>query len=124
MGNMISAIFTWWFVESPKKLILISRKTLIYLYHYFSIGYLAKTLFAPWKRDVTEVINPTLQDRLNMFANYLISVVMGFMVRFFTIVAGFIMILGTAILAVAVFFIWYFLSLIVIYLIYLGMILI
>lgn len=117
---MISAIFYWWLVESPKKLLFIIKKTLVYLYHSFSIGYLAKTLFAPWKRDIGRAINPSLQDIFRILVDNVISRLMGFIVRVITILSGLIIICGAAILGIIILVLWIFLPVIIIYLVYLG----
>lgn len=121
---MTSAIFSWWLVESPQKLLFIIKKTLIYLYHSFSIGYLARTLLAPWKRDISEIINPTIQDQVRMLVDNIISRIMGFTVRVVTIITGLIILACFAVLGIMIFIAWYFLPLIIIYLIYSGILLI
>ena len=117
---MISAMFSWWLLESPPKLIYIIKKTVAYLYHSFSIGYLGKTLFAPWKRDIGRAVNPSLQDTFRILVDNVISRFVGFVVRVITIIAGAIIICVSAVLGVIILVIWFLLPVIIIYLIYLG----
>lgn len=118
---MISDFFYWQFITSPQKIFFIAKKTVFYLYHQFSIGYLFKTLFEPWKKDTVGMANPTLQDRLRIFVFNLIARFMGFVVRTLTILAGFIIIFIVFILSTIAFVVWVLLPFIAIYMIYMGM---
>lgn len=114
----------WQFVESPRRLYKIFKKCLYIIANFFSIGYLLKTLFYPWKRDVKYIINPTLADQFKMMLDNLISRFMGFIMRFFTIFAGLILIIISFFVFLIAFIVWYLLPEIILVLLYEGIILI
>lgn len=95
--------FAWWYIESPKNVLNFCLSMIKYTYHLFSIPYLVKTLFAPWKRDITSPINPSIRDLFMAFVYNVIARLIGFVVRFFTIIAGLIIISITVALLVAFF---------------------
>ena len=112
--------FHWQFVRSPSELYKILINILSYIYNYFSIGNLAKTLFAPWKRDTIYVVNATLADQARVLIDNLISRFMGFVMRSITIFAGIILLIIYIIAAIIFLVFWTILPLAIIYLIYLG----
>lgn len=114
---MLSSYLYWQFVDSPKKLWHIIVQTQIYFFNTFSIGYLFRTLFAPWKRDIVSVVNPTIADHIRIFAENAISRFFGFLMRSMTIIAGFIIIIFTSIVSVLLFVIWIAMPFVIIYLI-------
>ena len=114
---MLSSYLYWQFVDSPKKLWHIIKQTHIYLFNTFSIGYLFRTLFAPWKRDISTVVNPSIGDYFQIWANNLISRIIGFIMRFITILAGFAIMLIVSIVSLAVLVIWILMPIIIVYLI-------
>ncbi len=70
-------------------------KTLEFYLHYFSLGLLIKTLFAPWKRLIVEDKSPgfNLQKKFEVFTFNLISRGVGAVVRFLLILVGIVSIL-------------------------------
>lgn len=107
MTSIMGEFFNWWYTISPKKLINFLFSMLKYLYHFFSIPYLIKSLFAPWKGDTKIPINPSIQDQLKALVDNIIARVMGMIVRSLTVVGGAIsLILFVSIFAVFFIF-WY-----------------
>lgn len=117
---MIGSFVYWQFVESPKKLLYIIKKANICVFHYFSIGFLLKTLFYPWKRDTQYLPNPSLTDQIKILMDNFISRFIGFIVRFFTICVGLFLQLITMVVGMVIFLIWIFLPLFIIYFLYKG----
>jgi len=115
---MLGYFLHWQFVDSPKKLWKAIVKNLSRVFNYFSIGYLLKTLFAPWKRDISSIINPSLQDYFKIFVDNLIARIMGFLVRAITIIAGIIVFVVVFIVSIIIFIFWITLPLSIIFLIY------
>lgn len=95
----------WYYGESVKDVLTGWKNFIIFALNYFSIPLLLKTLFAPWKRDITR--RPHGLDLKKLF-EYLafntISRGIGFLVRFFTIIVGIIFLI-LVIAAGAVFFV-------------------
>lgn len=112
----------WQFIGAPKKIIYISRKTLVYLWHLFSIRFLLKTLFLPWKRDIIRLVNPSIQQRLSQFMGNLVSRFMGVVVRSLTIIAGSLILLLVFVLSILVFILWFLLPFLGLYMIYRGIV--
>jgi hypothetical protein len=96
----------------PTFIILIFRSLIDEVWHGFSIKYLINTLIQPWKRDITIPINPSLQDYFKSFIDNLVSRVVGFVVRFFTILAGFLSIVILSLGFVITIITWYLLPII------------
>lgn len=119
---MIANYLYWQFIASPKKLLFVVKKTVIYLYYQFSIKYLLKTLLEPWKKDIVQLANPSLQERFTIFTTNLVSRFMGFLVRSITVLAGSIIIVLIIMLSIVIFVIWVFLPIIAIYMIYKGIV--
>ena len=118
---MIGNFLDWQFIESSKKLLYIIKKANIFIYHYFSIGFLFKTLFAPWKRDVQYLANPSLADQVRILIDNLLSKFIGFLVRFATICTGLFLQLVTFLIGICIFILWIFLPILIIYFIYKGL---
>lgn len=117
---MIVNYLYWQFIESPQKLFFVIEKTIVYLYHLFSINFLVKTLFEPWKKDVVRYANPTLQDRIQIILFNLIARLMGFVMRSLTILTGLIVIICVIIFSIILFIGWVLLPIISLYMIYKG----
>ena len=111
---MVILIFwRWYYTEAVRNILKAWRNFIIFSLEYFSIPLLFKTLFAPWKRDITK--KPRGLD-IKMILQYLayntISRGLGFLVRFFTIIAGIVFFLLIIVLGAVFFVIWIFLPLI------------
>lgn len=106
----------WQFVESPKKLFRFIVQTHKYIYNWFSISYLLKTLFAPWRRDISYIANPSLSDYFKMFVDNALSRFLGFLVRFSTIVSGLVIMLAMSVVSLFLFIVWFFMPVIIVYL--------
>ena len=103
----ILLFFTWWYSEETvtlKTVVLYLLKSVI---HIFSIPYLLKTLFAPWKRDAVRGVNLSLQEQFSVLVENLISRFMGFVVRIATIFFGLIMFILICLLCLAIIVGWY-----------------
>jgi hypothetical protein len=101
--SFFGQFFKWWFSVMPKNIFLAVRQTVANTYDYFSIGLLAKTLLAPWKRDVISMEHLTLGERLQIVVMNLVSRLIGAFIRFITIMAGLITIIGELIFGIFIF---------------------
>ncbi|MCL5795438.1 MAG: hypothetical protein M1338_03700 [Patescibacteria group bacterium] len=110
----------WWYMVSPKNLFKFSIATIKYNLNLFSIKYLFRTLFSPWKRDILMAINPSFVDQIRVFAENLVSRFFGFIIRLCTIIVGIITTILSIILLILLMIIWFSLPLIIIGLLYFG----
>ncbi|MEI6040443.1 MAG: hypothetical protein WCP93_03795 [Candidatus Berkelbacteria bacterium] len=80
--------FSWWYgqglVNFWRAIIIMTGK----VYSFFSITILTRTLFDPWKHDEAWAENASLQTRMNIFLNNMISRLIGFVIRLFTVILG------------------------------------
>jgi hypothetical protein len=104
----------WYYGEAMKDVLLGWKNYIIFATQYFSIPLLFKTLFAPWKRDITK--KPRGFD-VKKFFEYLafnaISRTIGLIIRFFTIIVGIIFLILTIIAGAIFFVLWLILPLII-----------
>lgn len=117
---MVGNYLYWQFVQSPRKIIYIGQKTIVYLYHQFSIGFLLKTLIEPWKKDVVRIVNPSIQDRIQVLMTNIVSRLLGFMIRILTVLSGFLIMICVLVIFVLAFFFWLIVPFFAIYIIYRG----
>lgn len=115
---MFSNFLYWQFVTSTKYLYDIVLKIIIYLYNIFSIKYLIKTLFAPWKRDVVYYPNPSIRDYFNIFWENFVSRFIGFSVRSVTIISGLLIMFLSIIIGGLIIVVWFLLPEIIIILLF------
>ena len=99
--------FSWWYGQGLtnfwQAVVVMTAK----VYSFFSIRTLIRTLFDPWKRDAFEVENASLDVRMKVWFDNILSRAIGFVIRLFTVLLGLV--------TIAVFFL-FFLSLILIWL--------
>jgi hypothetical protein len=102
---IILVFWKWYYGEAVKNVLAAWMNFIIFALNYFSIPLLLKTLFAPWKRDITR--KPRGLD-MKKFFDYLvfnlISRGLGFLVRVITILIG-IVFLILVVVAGAIFFV-------------------
>lgn len=58
------------------------------IYHFFSIGDLAKTLFAPFRQDALDTKRAPIGIKLQVFGGNIVSRVFGFFIRTILIIVG------------------------------------
>lgn len=79
---------SWWYgqglVNFWSGILVMTEK----VYSFFSVTILLRTIFDPWKRDEYAVENASLQTRMKIWLNNLISRAIGFVIRLFTILLG------------------------------------
>lgn len=84
----------WYFGVVPTSMWQKSVTTVWFIYHLFSIARLTRTLFQPWKKLYTIRTKPGLDltEIVNVWSFNVISRIIGTLVRFHTIVFGWVMI--------------------------------
>lgn len=113
MMAIISIFGKWYYGEAVRDILRRWKNFIIFALEYFSIPLLLKTLFAPWKRDITK---KTRGFDFKKFIEYisfnLISRTIGFSVRIVTIFVGILFFLLIVVSGALFFLIWLFLPLI------------
>ena len=85
---LVSDILHYWYsVEVPRSPERLQRLILITA-DAFSIPFLIRTLFAPWRQDVVPTYGLALQERLRAFWYNLVAILVGFTVRLFVLLTG------------------------------------
>jgi len=119
---MIVGFFYWWLRDAPEEILHVSKEIIVYVYSYFSVPLLLRTLFDPWKKDEIDTTNMSLDDIIKVkFAN-LISRLVGAIVRSITILVGLLIIIGTCLLTTAFFVGFILLPVIFVYLVINGLV--
>jgi len=98
----------WHYSDGFRGIFDVAGDLVWFVYHFFSLPLLAKTLFSPWRRlkenQRTNIIEPSL-----LFGNLVINSIMrfvGFGVRIMTIGIGFVVILMLLVATVVVSVLW------------------
>lgn len=94
--------FIFWFVSLPCYIWQIISLETLRLFKIFSISLLLKTLFEPWKRDWAPTSGLSLQDRVYVMAENLVSRLIGVFIRCCAILTG--LVVGIAYFVVGVSF--------------------
>jgi len=107
---IVIIFWRWYYGEATKNVLTAWKNYIIFDANYFSIPLLLRTLFAPWRRDITR--KPKGLDFKKLFEYFAFNTIsrgLGFLVRFITVLVGMLFIVFT-ILAGAIFFVfWIFL---------------
>jgi hypothetical protein len=85
----------------------------------FSIAILLKTLFSPWKR-INTYSGKSLEEKERAFVDNLVSRGVGFFIRFFSLLAAFVMIIVVAVAAIFIAIVWPFIPIAIVYFAFRG----
>lgn len=119
--NILYLYFFWYFVEIPKFLLYIWKNIIDFIFDYFTIYGLSKTLFWPYKRYRLYAIRPfNIGNFFERISFNFFSRAIGFFLRIGTISLGLICEIIVLILGLVLFIFWLILPFILIYLIYAG----
>ncbi|MCC6290465.1 hypothetical protein IT398_00045 [Candidatus Nomurabacteria bacterium] len=111
----------WHYTVAWGDLSRIYRDFLWFIYHFFSLPVLLKTLFSPWRR-----LGEAYPGRFNLseiFASFFINTFMrliGFLIRFLLVVFGTFVLFISMLIGFAVFIVWFALPFIVVASLLLG----
>ncbi len=114
MLGFVFSYFIWHYSTSLKELFGICRDFLWFVYHFFSIDVLSKTLFSPWQR-----MDEQYQRGAGMsafFESFIVTTLMrivGFLIRSFVIIIGFMMLALVFAIEIVFFFCWMLMPLII-----------
>ena len=98
------------FIQGPREIVRMTANFLIFFWHYFSVGLLARTLFSPWKRIyVPKTISGFRPDEwFNRVTFNLISRTIGAFIRSFVILTGLLVCCLAVLLSCCLVFFWFF----------------
>lgn len=117
----MATYISWWYGQGLlgfwQGILIMTEK----IYSFFSIRTLVRTLFDPWKRDNYTVENASLETRMQILLNNLISRFIGFVIRLVTMLFGFMITAIFFIFILTVVLIWLMLPLVVLFLIINGL---
>jgi hypothetical protein len=86
---LLMSLFSWWYSDGLKKEIAYLTNSMLRSLDYFSIGLLAKTLFAPFRQiDSGKALNAPLDVKARMFFDRLLSRLIGAVMRTLVILIG------------------------------------
>lgn len=104
---IILVFWKWYYGEAVRNVLNAWRNFIIFALNYFSIPLLLKTLFAPWKRDITRKPRGLdIKKFLDYLAFNLISRGLGFLVRLVTILVGIVFLILVAVAGTIFFVLW------------------
>ena len=99
------SFFTWWYGRGWKQVFANFRPRLQGVLNAFSVTQLTRTLFAPWRRIITEP-GANITDRFRAWGDNIFSRMIGFVVRVFVLLGAIITLLGVAILTILELIVW------------------
>lgn len=105
-SELKSYFLGWWYSEAYLRVILFLRKFIVYLYDLFSVKLCLKTLFWPWKKDQTSYEGLPLQERFEILLMNLTSRFIGAVIKIFTIITFFLVLIVTVVVSSLVLLIW------------------
>lgn len=108
------AFWSWWYGAGWAGTVRQSKRQLAGVAKDFSILILLRTLFAPWKQiDAYGRVNQNLGDRFRHSIDKFVSRFIGFLVRFFTLLAAGVSFMAVLVMRAIWIMIWPFLPLFV-----------
>jgi len=119
--NMLSEYLFWHFVKVPKDILMAFRNFLLFNFKYFSIFFLLKTLFAPWRKYKESYGRGfDFKRYFEAFTFNLTSRILGAIVRLIIIFIGLIFEVFIFVAGIIALFTWIFLSILLIIIFYVG----
>lgn len=122
--SVLPAYLYWHYTKAFREGFEVWNNILWFLYNFFSISLLSKTLFSKFRRLGESQYGGGI-DVAGFFSDLIVNTIMriiGFFLRFFVIIVGLISIIIFFFIGIAVFFIWVLLPLAVIFIFLVGLI--
>jgi hypothetical protein len=121
---IVLQFWSWYYTGAVRSLIKTWRDFIIFVREYYSIPLLLKTLFYPWRRDITKYGRGfSIKKFLETLSFNLISRGLGFFARIFIIILGFICLVGVIVLGALALIIWLILPAVLLFFIIMGLML-
>jgi len=122
---VILRFWGWYYTQAVKGLIKIWRNFIIFVEEYYSIPLLIKTLFHPWRRDITKYGRGfSFKKFFETLSFNLISRSIGFSARITIIIIGVLCLVGIMVSGFLALIIWIILPLVLLVFIMVGFLLI
>jgi len=107
MLSVIPIFWKWYYGKAINNILNGWKNFILFALEYFSIPLLFKTLFAPWKRDITKKPKGfNFKKIFEYFSFNLISIAIGFFIRFLAICVGILFLFLVIILGAILFILW------------------
>lgn len=103
---IVWGIVTWWYGEGLRQCARRVNDRLEAYLDYFSLDFLLKTLFSPFRQISAGSVNGSLETQMRAFMDRLISRGIGAVVRLLTICVGSIFIAGNLVYGLIVIVFW------------------
>ena len=121
---IILRFWAWYYTGGLKGLIKIWRNFVIFVREYYSIPLLLRTLFYPWRRDITKYRRGfSFKAFFETLTFNLISRGLGLVIRSVTVVIGLICLIGVIVLGALALIVWLILPAILVFFIITGVLL-
>lgn len=121
---IILKFWGWYYTGAVKNLLHIWKNFIIFVREYYSIPLLLRTLFYPWRRDITKYGRGfSFKNFLEALSFNLISRGIGFSVRSITIIIGLVCLIGVITLGFLALIVWFILPAILLFFIIVGLLL-
>lgn len=118
---MLFAFFSWWYGQGWRQVASNFGPRIGRTADSFSVNQLLRTLFAPWRRIISDP-GRALDDKIRAWADNLFSRIIGFIVRLGVLVAAALVVTFVALLTIVEIIAWPLIPLLVPVLIILGVI--
>ena len=102
---LLLSFFSWWYGPGWGQVAASFSQRLAGIADTFSVGQLLRTLFAPWRRIITYP-GASLAERFRAWGDNLFSRIIGFLVRFFVLLAALLTALVIIVITVVELLIW------------------
>jgi hypothetical protein len=102
---LVLSFFSWWYGRGWGQVAASFQPRLKGVLNLFSVRQLLHTLFAPWRRIITYP-GASLSERFHAWGDNIFSRAVGFVVRFFVLLAALLAYLFVALLTVVELAIW------------------
>lgn len=106
MDMIIVWALSWWYGAGLAAQIAALRERLLSSYDYFSIGLLAKTLFAPFRQISASNVRGPIGVQLRAFVDKLISRIIGSIVRTMLIITGILWMIVVVLVGLLMLLLW------------------
>ena len=121
---IVLQFWNWYYTGAVRSLIKTWRDFIVFVREYYSIPLLLKTLFYPWRRDITKYGRGfSIKNFLETLSFNLISRGLGFFARIFIIILGSICLVGVIVLGALALIVWLILPVVLLFFIIMGLML-